>query len=77
MAIVTLREFRVTMGDGTHFTLYADHDITALDSTLRFCKSIKPTKRMGLGFDDRPQTFDGVPQNAIATEEPLTDGIRK
>jgi hypothetical protein len=61
MGIVLVKEYRVTMADGTHFFLYAEHDIETLDSTLRYCKSIKPTGRAGLGFDERPQTFDGVP----------------
>jgi hypothetical protein len=63
MSVTIVNEYRVKMQDGSEFFIYSARDLSALDSTLRYCTDIQKTGRAGLGSDGHA-THDGVEPKA-------------
>ena len=75
MAVTIVKEFLVTMQDGETFTIYSERELTALDSTLRYCSKIEHTGYAGLGLDGI-STYDGLPKPRSCGRRAGTSPIR-
>lgn len=51
MAVTILKCYCVTLEDGEKIDLYSEHDLSNLDSTLRYAVSIERVDKAGLGTD--------------------------
>jgi hypothetical protein len=69
MGVTLLKQFKVSMADGSEFFLYSERDLGSLDSELHYCRSIEPTNYVGLGHDG-VLLYDGhqKPSNRIKPE---------
>lgn len=83
MATVILKCFKITLEDGEQIDVYSEHNLSSLDSTLRYTKSIERVYgRAGLGtkgpviHDGRPILKEIIPTDRITSACSLEDTDR-